>query len=272
MRQVEDRLNKSFIASGYLVHNRVAPAPHSFRFKHTMLFLNLSQLEKRELNIWPMSYNGNGLIRIQTSDYIDHTCKSIRTKLSKFFADMNEKDDIYILTTPSVFRYSFNPATFYFRFNSNKGIRDTVVEVHNTFGESHIYYLDNRTFRHENNEYFSSKQFHVSPFISREGEYTFKFSISKKSVQIHITLHQHGSPLITTEFSSNLTPIQKSSLLKMLPKLVTTVLLTEIRILKIARILFFKLKIDFYKKPVPVKDTLVAPAKGFISKIKFPFV
>ena len=57
----------------------------------------------------------------------------------------------------------------------------------------------------------------------------------------------------------------------MLPKLVVTVLLTELRILRIARVLFFKMKIDFYKKPIPKEDNHVAPARGFISKIKFPF-
>ena len=250
----------------------MAPTLHSFRFKHTMLFLNLNQLEKGALDIWPMSYNGNGLLKIQSSDYIDESCKSLGSKLSKYFADITEKDNIYVLTTPSIFRYSFNPATFYFRFHTDNKIRDVAVEVHNTFGESHIYYLDDQSFDHENKEYFSSKRFHVSPFISRKGEYTFKFSFSENSVEIHIKLHQHGLPLITTEFSGNLTPMQKSSLLKMLPKLVTTVLFTELRILKIARVLFFKKKIDFYKKPVPAKDSHISPAKGFISKIKFPFV
>ena len=236
-----------------------------------MLFLNLHQLERGELNIWPLSYNGGGLIQIQDSDYIDDSHKSIRTKLSNYFEGIDDKDNIFILTTPSIFRYSFNPATFYFRLTIDKSIRDAAVEIHNTFGESHIYYLTDKSLDSKNIEYISTRQFHVSPFISREGTYTFRFSLSDDSVEIHIKLNQDDQPLITTEFSGNLTPIRKSSLFKMLPKLVVTVLLTELRILRIARVLFFKMKIDFYKKPIPKEDNHVAPARGFISKIKFPF-
>jgi hypothetical protein len=51
-----------------------------------------------------------------------------------------------------------------------------------------------------------------------------------------------------------------------------SVFLTELRILIQAFKLKFKLKFHFFPKPFPVDKTVKSPARGFISRLKFPFL
>jgi DUF1365 family protein len=83
-----------------------------------------------------------------------------------------------MLTMPRYFGYSFNPLTMYYIYD--KDLIAVVLEIHNTFGEKHIYVLP-----HSNKSQSISRRFHVSPFNDRLGTYSFK-TTSPESGRISI--------------------------------------------------------------------------------------
>ena len=269
-------MKHSSIAIGTLSHTRKGNPTNSFRYSHTMLMVDLEQIQREHHVAWPLKYNRNGMIAIRNRDYIDDSTQHIYNKLVSEVSNSSSKiatgDRVLLLTTPSILGYSFNPAVFYFICDNNQNLKGAVVEVHNTFGESHLYCLSNETLTSEHKSHKTNKKFHVSPFLDRNGYYEFIFELSESFVDISILLYQEEQQIMTSRFVSNLIPLTTSNLLKSSPQIAASVLLTEFRILREAYKLFFKKKAPFYEKPDPLKDTTVSPSKGYISRFKVPFL
>jgi DUF1365 family protein len=76
-----------------------------------------------------------------------------------------------------------------------------IVEVHNTFGERHLYTLRPQDGDGTSAAPFTAgmaKDFFVSPFISIEGDYAVHVRDEPDSLKLAINLRQAGRPLIST--------------------------------------------------------------------------
>ena len=73
---------------------------------------------------------------------------------------------------PRILGHAFNPASFFLERDGDSitGVR---AEVHNTWGERHVYRLENRS---DGAAYTSgaAKAFYVSPFLPMSGDYGFE--------------------------------------------------------------------------------------------------
>lgn len=97
-----------------------------------------------------------------------------------------------LVTSPRLFGYAFNPASFWYLYSPDKVLAALVIEVNNTFGEMRPYLIFNETSqdtsKHDSTNASLSdtpggekkftanwpKDFHVSPFNSRKGRYSIK--------------------------------------------------------------------------------------------------
>jgi DUF1365 family protein len=86
-----------------------------------------------------------------------------------------------MLTMPRFFGYSFNPLTTYYVYDTD--LIAVVLEVHNTFGEKHIYVV-----RHSDKSQSICRKFHVSPFNDRLGTYQFKTTSPEMAISVELTL------------------------------------------------------------------------------------
>ena len=77
-----------------------------------------------------------------------------------------------LITVPRILGHAFNPASFFLERDGDSitGVR---AEVHNTWGERHVYRLENRS---DGAVYTSgaAKAFYVSPFLPMSGDYGFE--------------------------------------------------------------------------------------------------
>ncbi|SMY19213.1 unnamed protein product [Zymoseptoria tritici ST99CH_1A5] len=92
----------------------------------------------------------------------------------------------YLVTAPRFLRYSFNPVSFWYLYDSDARLKYMVLEVNNTFDERRMYLLKSEGVKAGNESegndapkmvVFSdtwNKDFHVSPFNSRKGSYSLK--------------------------------------------------------------------------------------------------
>jgi len=89
---------------------------------------------------------------------------------------------IYMMTMPRFLGYSFNPLTTYYIYDPEHVA--TVLEVHNTFGEKHIYVVS-----HSDGAVSIPRRFHVSPFNDRLGTYQFRSTLSPENgISVELTL------------------------------------------------------------------------------------
>ena len=241
-----------------------------------MVLLDLAELSGEKDLPWPLTHNRLGLLSLHDRQFITKSAAPILQKIGRVFRSSSPRSDdisrVFLLTTPGLLGYSFNPATFYFIIGHEGSLIGTVVEVHNAFGEAHLYSLTHDGSTTQSMIQKANKEFHVSPFLDRSGHYEFDFTLNEENVRLSVTLHQDGMEILRTSFDAALLALNRNNLLRMLPRIATSVLLTEIRILWQTHKLFRKPEIPFYRKPDPPANSSDSPAKGFISRSKLPFM
>jgi len=102
--------------------------------------------------------------------------------------------------------YAFKPVSFWFCHGHDGALLAVIAEVNNTFGERHCYLLaqpDGTPLR-EGRELQARKMFHVSPFCSVQGSYTFRFLNRADRALARIDHHDEDGPLLLTSLSGEL--------------------------------------------------------------------
>ena len=269
-------MNEYSIVKGKLFHHRFVPKPHCFKHNQILVLMDLEALSKNIPTPWPMTYNKKGLMSLYDSSYLGNTKEPILKKVSSHFDDTISKCSLrhryFLLGSPNIFGYSFNPASFYFRLHSNGDICGSIVEVNNTFKESRLYTLGSSGEPASSITGTRKKDFHVSPYITREGTYEFDFSILDSEIDLRICLIQDQRKVIETVYKASAYPMTTRSLLLRIWPLFVSVFGTEVRILLQAFTLQYRKKLPFYSKPKPLKGTNPSAKPGFISKLKLPFL
>ncbi|KAI0081387.1 hypothetical protein K474DRAFT_1587678 [Panus rudis PR-1116 ss-1] len=189
--------------TGYILHNTTTHArflpkesSHSFTYPILGLFVSLNALENHELDLakgWLFGYGpGRGRITgLRSSAYLGAGTASIKDKLQEALRergfDPASLDDAWLLTMPSYLGFEgINPLSVYFCYTAQQQLSLVVLEVHNTFGEQHIYII--RAVKgwflreiscllvltcsfYRFHQWTIPRQFHVSPFNDRSGFY-----------------------------------------------------------------------------------------------------
>ena len=108
-------------------------------------------------------------------------------QLNKFGLGKNI-ERISLVTMPRMVGYVFNPVSFWLCFDDQGLIRALIYEVNNTYGETHCYLCahENESVINEKDWLVARKEFHVSPFLPREGYYKFRVSFKENKLSLWI--------------------------------------------------------------------------------------
>ena len=103
---------------------------------------------------------------------------------------------IMLITSLRVLGYVFNPASFFLCRDADGILQVVIVEVHNTFGERHLYTLRPEV---EGDRFLGSmdKEFFVSPFIGMEGRYTVHVRDERDGVRLAINERRGEEQVLT---------------------------------------------------------------------------
>jgi DUF1365 family protein len=155
---------------------------------------------------------------------------------------------------PRVLGYTFNPVSFWYCHTETGKLRAIVVAVNNTFGERHVYLLDQPQLV---TELRAQKVFHVSPFCAVEGGYRFRFMLNLQPTATHgprtlarIDYDDARGPLIETSVSGALEPVTRQSIRKALWRYPVMTFGVMARIHWQALRLWLR-KTHFFRKPEP---------------------
>lgn len=185
---------------GEVRHARLRPALNAFRYGVCYLRLPMRTLGQDGFGLRLMSRNRFNLLSFHDSDHGDGSTP-LTAWLDALLAQHGIHDadgEAWLQTFPRVLGYVFNPVSFWFCHRKDGALRAVLCDVHNTFGERHLYLLDTGAAIGQGQLLTAQKVFHVSPFCPREGRYVFRFARRGRRTLARIDYETESGPLLQT--------------------------------------------------------------------------
>lgn len=189
---------QSCIYSGWVMHRRLHPVRHKFRYRAWWLLLDLDELDVVDRRLRLFSRARANVIAFHDRDH-GRTSAGLRTEIASTLAENAIADDggpVRLLCTPRIFGYQFNPLSIYFCYRKSGDLTAVVYEVHNTFGERHSYCLAATVDADGNVRQRTDKAFFVSPFIGMGLHYDFRFTPPAEGLTVGITASEPEKPVL----------------------------------------------------------------------------
>lgn len=214
----EARLAQWRFAFGDVIHTRLRPARHAFRYKAFFLRIPVHLLDGGASGSWLFGVNRAALLSFHEADHGDGTTAAgwIRGLLAE--AGIEADGEIWLHAFPRMLGYAFKPVSFWFCHDRSGAQRAIVAEVNNTFGERHCYLLGEAGAQpiRPGEQLRARKVFHVSPFCSVEGEYRFRFLDNGERAVARVDYDDTEGPLLATSVSGIYRPVDTLNSLRAL--------------------------------------------------------
>lgn len=253
----------SLIYQGEVSHARLAPRPHSFRYPVYFYAFDLDELPELARRIPLFGYNRRRPVAIHDGDYLQPGPAPLRRKLAAVLgqAGIAEPQRVVLVTAARYFNYVFNPISFFYCYDGAKRLLCVLAQVNNTFGEMHLYLLTEPLPESsgEQLQFQSAKQFHVSPFFDRRGDYRFLLSQPAARLDNQIHYHQTQQLLLIARLQGQARPLTGGNLLRTILNHPLSAALTMPRILWQAARLYWQRRLPVFTKPVPDHAMTIRP-------------
>ena len=242
-------MNALQLSQGHVYHSRREGAKTAFRYPTFFTFFNC---DNEEGFLKTLRQNFFGLLSFQGKDYLQQTPAPVSSTVKNFLKEQcgYQPDQVWLYSMPRMFGYAFNPVSFWCCYKKSQ-LDAILVEVHNTFGERHFYWIQPENGIKASEWYKAEKHFHVSPFFPVDGFYKFRFDFLSQSIKIYINYYNpDGSIRLVTWVDGELTPLENHSFLALFFKYGWITPLVVLRIHYQAFKLWLR-KSHFYSKPLP---------------------
>ncbi|KAI8609532.1 hypothetical protein BC830DRAFT_1173464 [Chytriomyces sp. MP71] len=270
-------------------HARVVPVSHAFTFP--VLYVGVEVDASPPEDSVFFARDAAALLSIQTRDFLSESSNAVtlRDKVLAALARSDQEHEkhvgrILLVTAPRVLGLpAFNPLNTYYCFEKESGsLRAVLLEVNNTFGERHVYTLDESNkwaspkHAHLHSSYTIHRNFFVSPFNNRSGIYETHISdITKDKMGVFLIVKEyvaeaaelqrrpdiqngkdekteaHLSKHLVASVEGQSVPLNPLTVLTLLYFHPFTIFLTMPRIMSEAWKLAYKHKLGVYQKPNP---------------------
>lgn len=197
------------IYPGVVVHTRVREPRYRFVYRVFSVLLDIDRLDETSGQLRLFSHNRFNLVSIHDRDHGPRDGSPWRPWVESVLGSAGIALDggrISLLCYPRLLGYAFNPLSIWYCHHRDGSLRALLCQVSNTFGEWHGYLL------HRDGDVMAwpvrdhaAKVFHVSPFLPRSGEYSFRFSEPGDHYSMAVTYREAG------ETRPSLTAIQKGT-------------------------------------------------------------
>lgn len=199
-----------------IAHKRTQPKVNAFRYSAYYLCFPTHQIDATRRRI--LSLSRFNLFSYYEKDNGDKSTTNedwIRQALKDWQLDDVTDGEVVLVTMPRILGYAFNPVSFWFCLDNTGQIRAVLSEVHNTFGEAHSYisYHDDKRPITQDDWMHSQKVFHVSPFMTIEGSYHYRFILSDKKVAVWINHETDDGMMLHTSMIGKRIPLTNKNLL-----------------------------------------------------------
>jgi DUF1365 family protein len=243
---------------GDVLHRRLAPALHAFRYGVFFMRLRIDGAPPAFPAL--CSRNGWNLFGFNDADHGPRDGSALEPWIRELLASHGlacADGAIWLQSFPRVLGYVFNPVSFWLCHDRSGALRAVLAEVSNTFGERHNYlvsHADARPIR-AGDWLTARKVFHVSPFFPVTGEYRFRFADHAGRCVFRIDYDDGQGHQLTTSVSGVAQPATTGALLRAFFRYPWMTLGVMLRIHYHALRLWLKRVPFFSKPPAPAEDT-----------------
>lgn len=180
---------RSALYRGTVVHTRVRPVRHAFRYRVFYGLFDIDELDLLDAELRFFSVRRFNLMGFDPADHGPADGSPLRQWAESLLAEAGVDlagGSITLLAHPRVLGYAFNPISLWYCHGPEGDLRAILHEVRNTFGHRHTYVVpigDRTDLRHR-----SRKRLHVSPFNGLDQEYGF--TVTEPGKRLALTIEQ----------------------------------------------------------------------------------
>ncbi|GAA4900133.1 hypothetical protein LX16_0633 [Stackebrandtia albiflava] len=170
-------------------HTRFGPVPYRLRHRGYLWLIDTAAPPRLP---WPL----RRLARFPSSDHVGDPGASLRDNaVARCAAAGIDIGDgrVWMLANARAWGHVFNPLTVYWCHDESDRLRCVIAEVHNTYGDRHVYLLRPDARGHATTD----KRFHVSPFFTVSGRYRLLLPEPGERLGLAVTLLRDGAPALT---------------------------------------------------------------------------
>ena len=204
-------MNQDSLYTGGIEHRRFSPRENSFTYGVCYYFLDLEKVREVFDGTLFCTFNRPGLLSFWEKDYLK--VREVRETI--FTATGKEsRGPVRILTNISYFGFCFNPVSFYYCYGMDGEDLEFIVSVitNTPWGEKHRQVFEYQEPPKQAFEF--KKDFHVSPFMPMQIDYTWVFE--KPGQRLYILMQNRTPSESKVIFDSTLTlrrePLTKSAM------------------------------------------------------------
>ena len=185
---------------GWVVHRRMQPLRHEFRYPIWMLCADLDRMTRTGSHVhdcgpWLSTSRRPAPLKILLSDYASEE-GSIRAGVNRRLVREGyaPAEQVMVLTQPRSWGMFFNPVTFFLCYTSGE-LSCVLADINNTpWDQHHTYVLDARGQDGEL-QFTFPKDFHVSPFMPMDLEYQWRLKLEEQRIEIAMRLTRGGEEM-----------------------------------------------------------------------------
>jgi uncharacterized protein len=208
---------RSRLYVGSVAHTRSGPRKNAFRYGIYFLMLDLAELAEVDRAVRLFSYNRPGVVSFWDRDHGPRDGSPLRPWIDALVARAGidlSGGRVEILAFPRVLGGRFYPISLWYCFAADGSPRAVLAEVQNTVGGHHNYLLHNNGAPLDwSSSPHAEKVFYVSPFISMDARYEFKFSEPGETLRAAVFDHFEGEYLLTAAIDVAARPLDDGALI-----------------------------------------------------------
>ncbi|MEM9012052.1 MAG: DUF1365 domain-containing protein [Pseudomonadota bacterium] len=177
---------------GHVMHMRLAPKRHKFRYAVFSLLVDLDRAEAAIAPLRLLRWGRRGILSFTPADHGRRDGSPLRPWAEEILAreGLPRPARIELLAFPRMWGFVFNPLSVYFCYDEAGALESLIYEVKNTFGDQMTYALPagevvGGAYRQE-----QDKAFFVSPFIEMAERY--RFTVQAPDARLSLRIRQAG--------------------------------------------------------------------------------
>ncbi|MGW7684363.1 DUF1365 domain-containing protein [Kribbella sp. NPDC054772] len=188
------------IVTGTVRHGRSGPVRHAFRHRVYQWLIDLDDVPRLPWYLRPLA-------RFETRDHLGGHGPTLKADLLRYLSSHGIEYDgrVVMLANARVLGHVFDPLTVFWCVDSPY----VVAEVHNTYGERHVYLL--RPDADGSSD--TAKEFYVSPFNDVSGTYRLSFELGHDQVRVQVSLSRGDRTVFGASFDGVPRPATRRAVL-----------------------------------------------------------